>query len=370
MLLFTSALFGAEAQLLNPRWGSKRPSIEPRYDTRSLYQEADRLPPLIPEGKLSDLKQALTIQRSICERQNKWKARYFGKRKVFRKEWCHDTIDKFLELISESKTTKELWEKAQTAFDWYTRANNAKIHYTGYYLPVLNGSYQESKIYNYSIYKKPENFYKPFYTRKEIDGEKVLAGQGDEIVYVDDMIEAFFLHVQGSGVVKVKDERFLVNYHDQNGQAYRSIGKYLKSKGVDPEYTSSLQGLRKYLKMITKAERDEILFHNPSYIFFRKSDDGPYGASTAKLTPGHSMAVDTRYIPFGIVGLVKAMRPKDPTKRDNWKPFARFALSQDRGGAIKGPGRIDFYWGEGAFAEKAAGGLDHDGDLYIAIVKK
>ncbi|MBU0990535.1 MAG: murein transglycosylase, partial [Proteobacteria bacterium] len=52
-----------------------------------------------------------------------------------------------------------------------------------------------------------------------------------------------------------------------------------------------------------------------------------------------------------------------------WNEFSRFVLNQDTGGAIKGAGRADIFWGNGPYAEMVAGHLRHDGELYILIKK-
>jgi len=53
----------------------------------------------------------------------------------------------------------------------------------------------------------------------------------------------------------------------------------------------------------------------------------------------------------------------------SWQPFARFTLNQDTGGAIRGPGRADLFWGNGSYAETAAGHMKHVGKLYFLVLK-
>ena len=52
-----------------------------------------------------------------------------------------------------------------------------------------------------------------------------------------------------------------------------------------------------------------------------------------------------------------------------WITFSRFVLHQDTGGAIRGPGRADLFWGNGPYAEIAAGHMQELGNLYFLILK-
>ena len=116
---------------------------------------------------------------------------------------------------------------------------------------------------------------------------------------------------------------------------------------------------------------DEVLNSNPSYIFFGQEEDGPFGSLGVRLTPGRSIALDPRVFPKGALGFISTQKPLVNAGGEitGWTPFSRFVLNQDSGGAIKGAGRADLFWGSGPYAELAAGHLHHDGDLYILIQK-
>jgi membrane-bound lytic murein transglycosylase A len=49
--------------------------------------------------------------------------------------------------------------------------------------------------------------------------------------------------------------------------------------------------------------------------------------------------------------------------------FSRFVLSQDKGAAIKGPGRVDIFCGSGDKAELTAGTLKEEGELFLLLKK-
>jgi membrane-bound lytic murein transglycosylase A len=159
-----------------------------------------------------------------------------------------------------------------------------------------------------------------------------------------------------------------VNYRAQNGRPYVAIGKILKEEGVDRSYLT-LQGLRRYFRE-RPEEMDRIFPMNPSYIFFRKADEGPFGSTGFRLIAGHSAALDNRYYPSGVFGLTQYMQPEKVDQEvDHWEEKSRFVFHHDSGGAIKGPGRMDVFWGSGDFAETAAGGSAHYGDLFFGIVR-
>ncbi len=114
-----------------------------------------------------------------------------------------------------------------------------------------------------------------------------------------------------------------------------------------------------------------MLYHNPSYVFFRRVDSGPLGSLGVLLTPGRSIALDPGVFPKGAIGFISSQKPLVNEKGEitGWTPFSRFVVNQDSGGAIKGAGRADIFWGSGPYAEVASGHLQHEGELFILIKK-
>ncbi len=133
----------------------------------------------------------------------------------------------------------------------------------------------------------------------------------------------------------------------------------------------SMQSIRRVL-----AERpekvEEVLNFNPSYVFFRDlGQSPPVGNINVPITPGRTVALDSRLFPAGAIGWIKTQKPKVNDKGEivRWESFSRFVMNQDTGGAIRGPGRADLFWGSGPYAELAAGHMRHEGALYILIKK-
>ena len=275
---------------------------------------------------------------------------------------------------------------------------NGAVLYTGYYEPTLEGSRTRTQRFAYPIYGKPKDLLEiplgpfnpkyegeklvgrlegsrvlPYYSRREIDGEGVLSGRHLEILWLEDPVDLFFLQVQGSGQIHLPDGSVVhVNYVASNGRPYRSIGRLLVGEGVIPQDEISLQRLRGYLKERPK-ERNRVLFTNESYVFFREVEKGPLGNLEVLLTGGRSIATDQRFFPPAGLAFVRSMKPVIDSEGEirSWEPFSRFVLNQDSGGAIKGPGRVDLFWGSGGGAvEIAAGHLQHPGLLYFLIKRK
>ena len=211
----------------------------------------------------------------------------------------------------------------------------------------------------------------PYYDRREIEQEGVLEGKTEVLAWVNDPVDLFFLQIQGSGRIVLNSGQSLnVHYHETNGQPYRSIGKLLIEQEKIPKSEMSMQKIREYLRDHPE-EVDDILNYNPSYIFFKTEEDGPLGFLEVKLTPGRSIAVDRRLFPLPALAFIKTQKPiiDGSGQITRWVDFSRFVVSQDTGGAIRGPGRSDLFWGNGMYAEIAAGHMQHKGNLYFLVLK-
>ena len=131
-----------------------------------------------------------------------------------------------------------------------------------------------------------------------------------------------------------------------------------------------MQAIRRFLSENPHI-RQEVLNTNPSYIFFRIVENGPLGSLNVPLTPGRSLALDSRLFPRGALCFVSCEKPlhNDAMQITGWETFSRLMVNQDTGGAIRGAGRADIFWGSGPYAELAAGHLKHEGELYLLVKK-
>lgn len=322
---------------------------------------------------------------------------YFGKRRI-KKSDLEKSILKFKSFIAKGVNEKEIDEYIKENFEIYTPCKNKKespMLFTGYYEPELKGSLEKTQRYKYPLYIIPESMlyvdlgkflpeFKgkkliarkngkkvvPFFTNEEIVFNDALKDQ-EKLVWLDDMVDLFFLQIQGSGKIYLEKGGVLrVHFAGGNGHKYRSIGKFLIDKKRMTREEMSMQNLKKYLKE-NPDELREILSYNESYVFFEKVEGGPYGALGQELTPGRSLASDLKIYPRGAIVYVKTKQPlvsgEDEIKE--WVDMDRFMVVQDTGGAIKGYFRGDIFFGSGDYARIAAGHFAQKGDVYILIPK-
>lgn len=311
-----------------------------------------------------------------------------------------ESMNTFMDILASSSDSADLNKKVRKYFRIYKSIGyNGKgsVFFTGYYEPVLKGSLSRSSEYRYPLYIKPNDLILidlgqfnpgfrgerivarhdrdksiiPYYNRREIDTEKVLEGKGLELLWVSDPIELFFMQIQGSGIITLEDGKVQrVHYAASNGRPYRSIGKIFIDENIIPRDEVSLQVVKTYLKDHPE-ERDRILNYNESYVFFEKVDEGPLGNIEVVLAQGRSIATDYRLFPKGGLAFITTQKPEvDQSGRiKGWKSFSRFVVNQDTGGAIRGPGRVDLFWGSGTYAEIAAGAMQRYGEMYFLVKK-
>lgn len=211
----------------------------------------------------------------------------------------------------------------------------------------------------------------PYYTREEIDSKGVLDGKRLELAWVDP-VDAFFLQVQGSGTVRFNNGKELrLGYAAKNGHPYVGIGRLLYHK--IPKEDMTMQALDKHLRSLSEEDQQKILFQNPSYVFFRKIEGRPVTHSGAEVIDGRTIATDKSFYPKGTLAFLEFPRPtfsdEFSTRPNTWVDTSRFVLDQDTGGAIKGPARVDLFWGTGEDAAQHAGVLKNWGKLYYLVPK-
>lgn len=268
--------------------------------------------------------------------------------------------------LARSGTTPQNAQKFFTsAFTPFavTNGGNDQGLFTGYFEPALRGSLTRTEKFRYPLYAKPK-VKGALPTREEIR-RGALVGKNLELLWVDDPVDAFFLHIQGSGRVVLPDGKAIrVGFAGRNGHPYFAIGRALVDRGVIPVEQVSLQSIRKWLSE-NPGEADAVMDLNRAYIFFRKiTAGGPVGAMGIPLTPERSLAVDRGLLPLGAPIWLETTDPLNPTR-----PIRRLMVTQDTGSAIKGAVRGDIFWGAGALAKERAGRMKQQGRYFILLPK-
>jgi len=308
--------------------------------------------------------------------------------------WLIESLLAFQQIIEEKPSPQALTvilKKEFTLCQAKGMGADHRMFLTGYFEPLFKASLTKNATYRYPLYRKPPDLVSaakgkekktgrmedgslvPYYTRGEIEKGQLLAGQ--ELVYLADPVEAFVLHVQGSGRVQLADGSLRrVQFAAKNGHEYRSIGRRLVEKGVLRKEEATMPRIVRYLKEHPE-EQEAVLHYNDSFIFFRWGDDaagGPLGCLGEPLTPGRSVALDQDCFPPGGIAFLTTRKPRINAADEiiGWEPLTRFVVNQDSGSAITGPGRLDLFWGGGGYAEVAAGTMKHPGTLYFLVKKK
>jgi len=258
---------------------------------------------------------------------------------------------------------------------------------TGYYEPLIHGARERSEVFATPLYRPPDdllivdlasvipelkgkrvrgrlegNKVVPYYTRAATREAPGLAGH--EIVWIDNALDAFMLEVQGSGRVQLSTgETLRLQYADQNGHPYRSIGRYLADKGVMTIDQVNMAAIRNWLAE-NPARVNEVLDSNPSVVFFNEApledpSTGPKGAQGMPLTAGRSIAIDPKFLPLGAPMFLSTTQPGSEL------PLQRVVVAQDTGGAIRGPVRADLFFGFGSDAGTQAGMMKNDLEMWL-----
>jgi len=258
--------------------------------------------------------------------------------------------------------------------------------FTGYFEPTLRGAPTRHGAFQHPIYAPPPDLLavpnlpayhqpgitaygrmggdgtlQPHASRAEIEAG-ALAGCGQVLLFVDDAVDLFFAHIQGSACVQLADgSQCRIGFAAKNGHAYTPIGRVLREKGwLTPPIT--MQHIKGWLRHHS-GQAAWLMQHNQSYIFFKIShQSGPVGASGAVLRPEQSLAIDDTIWPYGLNMLLATHDPLLPHQ-----PFIRWLKTADTGSAIRGALRGDVYFGSGAAAGEKAGAMQAQGQLFVLL---
>ena len=236
--------------------------------------------------------------------------------------------------------------------------------FTAYYEPELNGSPTRTPRFAWPIYRRPPELQdgQVFHDRATIE-TGALRGRGLEIAWLEDPVEVYFLHIQGSGRIRMPDGHVIrVGYAGRNGHAYRSVGQEMIRRGSHRPDQVSAQEIRAWVKRNGSVGTDLLNF-NPSYVFFRKladlpADKGPIGAMGRSITAFRSVAIDPAFTPLGAPVWIE---------KDGVNPIRALMVAQDTGGAIKGAQRADIFFGTGLDAGEAAGTVKDGGRMIVLL---
>jgi membrane-bound lytic murein transglycosylase A len=233
---------------------------------------------------------------------------------------------------------------------------------TGYFEPLVDARRTRGGGFTIPLHTPPDDLAgrSPYYSRRQLDTLPAArsALKGREIAFVADPLDALVLQIQGSGRLRITEPDGRIHtvrlaYAAHNGHNYASVGRWLIDRGEMRAEAASWLAIRDWARRHPRQVND-MLWSNPRVVFFREEplpdpELGPKGAQGVPLTPGRSIAVDPRSIPYGTLVWLDTTEPLSAT------PLQRLVVAQDTGSAIVGAVRADYFWGWAGDAEAQAG---------------
>lgn len=297
---------------------------------------------------------------------------------------CRD----FLGMKDSAPTAlREFFEKNFIPYQ-VSSGDNPEGLFTGYYESSLQGSRTRKAPYLYPLRGRPDDLVmvdlglfrdelkgqriagrvedgnlKPYQTHAQINAGKLPPDQDKPLVWVDNAADAFFVQIQGSGLVELDDGSTMrIGYAGQNGHPYYAVGRELVKQGVMPKEQVSMQSIRAWMDK-NPSEAQRLMETNPSYVFFREIEgEGPIGGEAIPVTALRTLAIDRSLMPYGLPIWLSAEHP-DPSQ----PRMERLMFGQDTGGAIRGAVRGDVFWGHGPEAEHWAGLMKSKGQYWVLL---
>ena len=295
------------------------------------------------------------------------------------------SLQRFRELLSGGTDARAFADAINAEFDVYKSAGwdgeGGGVLFTGYCTPILDGSLQRTAEFGIPLYGLPPDLVKdkdgrilgqqtasglhPYPTRGEIEGGHLLDGQGLELAWLRDPLDAYVAHVNGSAVIRLPDGTlYRLGYAGKNGREYKSARNALVADGKLAAETANLASMREWAAA-HPGQIEPYLDRNESYVFFLPIEGNPRGSLNVEVTPERSLATDKSLFPRGAVTFVETTVGKRGGRH-----FRQFLLDQDTGGAIRTAGRADIYLGIGPSAERLAGATEEEGQLYYLFLRE
>lgn len=293
------------------------------------------------------------------------------------------SLERFRQLVLNSQSPAELQAAVNREFVLYQstgKDGKGNVLFTAYYEPIYAASRVPTAEYRYPLYRLPSNFQSwrhPHPTRAQLEGKDGLLGaksplRGLEMVWLRDRLEAFLVQIQGSARLQLTDGSTLtVGYAAKTDYPYTSVGRELAKDGKLPLNGLTLPVMSRYFSQYP-TELSNYLPRNRGFVFFRETYGAPAtGCIGVPVTAERSIATDKSLMPPGALALINTRIPfPNTTGQMEYRAVSRYVLDQDTGGAIKGPGRVDYFMGTGKLAGDRAGVTGGYGQLYYLLLKE
>jgi membrane-bound lytic murein transglycosylase A len=325
------------------------------------------------DGNCDDLDLAplgAALNAEIAALQKKGSMLAFPDKQVSARDYATTTLAPLARLAAANNKAGLCAALKQLA--WFSMSAS-QILMTAYHTPSLPGSLTRTDRFKWPLYKRPPDA-NNFSTAQILAG--AFNGRNLELIWLEDPYDALALHVEGGGNIKLPDGRMMhIGADGHNGMQYQNVSKLLvadkKLPGGPPPPTDK-PGNPKARKYFSDHPEDLNVYwgRNPHFVYFKESKQGGSGKLGA-LTPMRSVAIDPAVVPFGALMFIRTQKPliDQDNKVIGWQPYTRVVLGQDTGSGIKGPGRIDVYYGEDEYAQIASQATSVNGDAFILVAR-
>jgi membrane-bound lytic murein transglycosylase A len=327
--------------------------------------------PLPLDGNCDDLDLAplaAAINQEVAVLSKRSTPMIFPDRQVASKDYAASTLAP----LARAASSPAALCAALRQMAWYG-VSTQPILLTAYHTPSVSGSLTRNDRFKWPLYKRPPDA-NNFSTAQILGG--AFSGRNLELVWLEDAYDALALHVEGGGNIKLPDGKIIhIGADGHNGMAYQNVSKLLAADGKmpgGPPPPTDRPGNPKARKYFAEHPADLNVYwgKNPHFVYFKQSPHGG-GGKLGALTPHRSIAIDPAIVPFGAVMFIRAQKPlvDAENKVVGWQPYTRVVLGQDAGAGIKGPGRIDVYYGEDDYAQIAAQATSVKGDAFVLLAR-
>ncbi len=341
-------------------------------------------PPLVDDGDPATLAAALRASVAYYARLSRDRVLEIAGERIAVGS-MQDALASLATFVDGHPAPDVLARELDRRFRVYGAATTTGVLYTGYYLPTLGARPTRDARFRFPALGRPPDLISvapadfavecaagttivgraergrlvPYPTRAEIEASAV----APVLAWVDDPVALFFLQIQGTGRLAFPDgSRPLVGFAASNGRPYVSVGKLLVDEGRLSLDEASMDGIRRWIAA-HPDERERVLHANPRYVFFGRLAGEAVGSLGVPVTGGRTIATDPAVYPPGVLAFVRMPATSQPPT----DALSRLVLNQDAGAAIRGPNRVDVFFGEGPDAETRAGRLHTRGDLYVLV---
>lgn len=234
--------------------------------------------------------------------------------------------------------------------------SSACVLYTGYFTPLLNAAKKRDSMFKVPIYSRNTQFTYSDTSGNDSTGYAVVA-------FLSNHFDRYQLFLQGSSKIKWQDggTDYLV-YEGNNNHSFLNLYKLLSQIDLKDSLPGKMTDQRLYYEK-NKWTLDSIWQRDSFIAFYSLSSHKVKTSSGIRPIAMKTVAADKKIYPIGtlLLGEVPILDSRGHLIRHDYQ----LLYVIDVGGYIRGPDRLDLYFGEGRRALIASQLLSHYGRIWI-----